>query len=475
MAAPPRSPTRFDRSIVDGPLHRALWNIAWPTLLQNVVAGLQGIVDHVMVGHYVGFRGNAAIGVSWQIFLVVIVFVVSLSSGMGVLIARYAGREEQETVNRVAYQGLLAAFLLFALVLAPIGLLLSPVLLDLVNAAPEVQREALPYLRTMFVYSVGMLLFFLLNGALRAAGDARTPLRLGLAMTLLNVVLNVIFISGPGPLPAFGTRGAAMGTVLAAALVSGYGIRLLLGGELVIQFHRGMPLRPDWEVIRSLFRFGLPTGFQGIAMNVGGVILIRYVGSLDRSAEAQAAYAVGYTQLFSLASWTSVALLAATATVVGQNLGAERPDRARRAATQASVLGVALVLPVSAAFALAPRALLGVFGMEDPAVLGLGAQLLGFLAVSAPFLTTALAHTGALQGTGDTRSPMYISIVSQLLLPLGICATVDALRGLQPADIWTAIVAGHATRCALSMLRFRQGRWAEIRVDVGGSRRTAPE
>jgi putative MATE family efflux protein len=470
MASPERPASRFDRSIVEGPLHRALWKIAWPTLLQNGVAGLQGIIDHVMVGHYVGFRGNAAIGVSWQIFLVVIVFIVSLSSGMGVLIARYAGRDEQDTVNRVAYQGLLAAFLLFALVLAPIGLLLSPFLLDLVNASEGVQAEALPYLRTMFVYSVGMLFFFLLNGALRAAGDARTPLRLGLAMTLLNVVFNVIFISGPGPLPAFGTRGAAMGTVLAAALVSAWGIRLLKGQQLVIQFRPGMSLRPDWEVIRSLFRFGLPTGFQGIAMNVGGVILIRYVGGLERGAEAQAAYAVGYTQLFALASWTSVALMAAAATVVGQNLGADRPDRARRAATQASALGVALVLPLSAAFSFAPGALLGVFGMQDPAVLALGAQLLGFLAVSAPFLTTALAHTGALQGTGDTRGPMYISIVSQLLLPLGLCASLDALRGLQPADIWTAIVLGHATRCALSMLRFRQGRWERIRVDVASSK-----
>jgi putative MATE family efflux protein len=318
----------------------------------------------------------------------------------------------------------------------------------------------------MFVCSVGMLLFFLLSGALRAAGDARTPLRLGLAMTVLNVVLNVIFISGPGPLPAFGTQGAAMGTVLAALLVSGYGVRLLMGQGLVIQFQRGMPLRPDWGVIRSLFRFGLPTGFQGIAMNVGGVILIRYVGGLERSAEAQAAYAVGYTQLFSLASWTSVALMTAAATVVGQNLGAERPDRARRAATQASALGVALVLPVSAAFHFAPARLFALFGIEDAAVLALGTQLLGFLAVSAPFLTTALAHTGALQGTGDTRSPMYISIVSQLLLPIGICAGLESLGRLDAPSIWLAIVVGHATRCALSMLRFRQGRWAQIRVEV---------
>jgi Na+-driven multidrug efflux pump len=93
--------------------------------------------------------------------------------------------------------------------------------------------------------------------------------------------------------------------------------------------------------------------------------------------------------------------------------------------------------------------------------------LLAFLSVSGLFVSVALAYTGGLQGTGDTRSPLYISIVSQIIVPLGLCAALDAARGLHPADIWLAIVLGHATRCALSVMRFRQGRWRGIRVDVG--------
>ena len=89
-------PSTFDRSIVEGPIARAVWRLAWPTVFQNMIGGLQGIVDHVMVGHYVGFTGNAAIGVGWQIFLVVVVFISSLYTGMGVLVARFAGANELE-------------------------------------------------------------------------------------------------------------------------------------------------------------------------------------------------------------------------------------------------------------------------------------------------------------------------------------------------------------------------------------------
>jgi len=104
--------------------------------------------------------------------------------------------------------------------------------------------------------------------------------------------------------------------------------------------------------------------------------------------------------------------------------------------------------------------------MTDPVVVGLGVQLLGFLSVSGLFVTVALTYTGGLQGTGDTRSPLYISIVSQIVVPLGLCTLFQATRGLRPADIWTAILLGHITRCALSVVRFRQGKWRGIKVAV---------
>src|SRR5687768_8306798 len=148
MAGPSIKTGKFDRSIIEGPLRPAVWRLAWPTMLQNVIAGLQGMIDHAMVGHFVGFTANAAIGVSWQIILVVIVFASSVFTGMAVLVARFAGANESDKVNRVVYQAFLTAAGL-AIVLGALGWLAAPSLLDLVNASPEVHAEALPFLRTM--------------------------------------------------------------------------------------------------------------------------------------------------------------------------------------------------------------------------------------------------------------------------------------------------------------------------------------
>src|SRR4051812_36197704 len=291
-AAPDRR--RYDRSIIDGPLRPAVWKLAWPTMLANVIGGMQGIVDHVMVGHFVGYTGNAAIGVSWQIFLVVIAFIMSLFTGMGVLVARFAGAGDEAMVDRTVYQAFLTAIGLSIGILAPVGYFLSPFLLDLVHATPQVKAEALPFIRIMFGCSSGMLVFFMLGGALRSAGDARTPMVLGITMTALNIALNVILIRGLGPIPAFGTTGSAMGTSIAGGSIALYALWKLTRGGWVVRFPKGGPWNPDWAIIRSLFRFGLPTGIQGIAMNVGGVLMLSFIGSVANGAAAQAAFAISY-------------------------------------------------------------------------------------------------------------------------------------------------------------------------------------
>jgi putative MATE family efflux protein len=453
----------FDRSIVDGPLPAAVWRLAWPTMLQNVIAGMQGIIDHAMVGHYVGYTANAAIGVSWQIFIVVIVFIASLYSGMGVLVARFTGACEPQKVNRVVQQAFLTSIFL-SVVLAIAGYVLSPYLLDVVRAAPDVKTAALPFLRTMFVGNVGLLVFFMLGGAFRAAGDARTPLLLGVTATVLNAAFNVLLI------PRYGTFGAALGTVTANLIVATAGNALVLSGRFAIRVPRPLSVAPDWAIIRSIFRFGLPTGLQGIAMNVAGVFLLRFMGSLEHSAAAQAAYAVGYTQLFSLITWTSVGLMSAAATIAGQNLGAGKPERSVAGAGVAARIGLGVAAVVGLAFVAVPSTLLGVFGMRDAHVLEIGSELLRYLTVSGFFVTVALVYNGALQGSGDTKGPFYISVVSQIVVPLGFCAVMDAMHGLRSGDIWTAIVIGHVLRCTLGVLRFRQGKWRQIRVEIEAPR-----
>jgi len=438
-------------------------------MLTNAIGGLQGIVDHVLVGNLVGYKANAAIGVSWQIFLVVIIFISSLFSGMSVLVARFAGAGDAEKVDRVVYQAFLTAIGISLGIMAPLGYFATPWLLDVVNAAPAVKAEAMPYLRILFGFSSGMLIFFMLGGALRSAGDARTPMQLGMVMTVVNLVLNVMLIRGLGPIPAFGTRGSAMGTCITSGLIAVYALWKLWSGGWVVAFPKGRGHGPDWTIIKELFRFGLPTGIQGIAMNIGGVLMLSFIGSLAQSAAAQGAFAVSYTELFSLITWTSVGLMGSAAAVAGQNLGAGHPDRSAQAVHVAARYGLSVAAFVGLFFLFLPRQLLAVFGMHDPVVVNIGVQLLHVLSVSGLFVTVALSYTGGMQGTGDTKSPLYISMISQILVPLGICFVIQQMGKLDAIDIWLAILAGHVTRCVLSVLRFRQGKWRTIAVSIGSS------
>src|SRR6476646_1441006 len=130
-----QTPTPYDRSLVEGAIGPAVWKLAWPTMLQNAVAGLQGMVDHILVGNLIGYTANAAIGVSWQIFLVVIVFMASLFTGQAVLVARFVGACQPDKVNRTVYQAFLTAVVMYS-VMGPLGYALAPYLLDMINAAP---------------------------------------------------------------------------------------------------------------------------------------------------------------------------------------------------------------------------------------------------------------------------------------------------------------------------------------------------
>jgi Na+-driven multidrug efflux pump len=201
-------------------------------------------------------------------------------------------------------------------------------------------------------------------------------------------------------------------------------------------------------------------------MNVGGVLLLSFIGSLAQSAAAQAAYAVSYVQLFSLITWTSMGLMGAAASVAGQNLGAGHPDRTNAAVHVAARFGMIGSAFIGFFFFFFPQQMLAIFGMTDPAVAEIGTQLLRVLAFSGIFISVALTYTGGLQGTGDTKGPLYISIISQVIVPLSICFVMKQLGTLEPIHIWLAILAGHITRCALSILRFNQGKWRNIVVNI---------
>src|SRR5690606_2272936 len=152
-----------------------------------------------------------------------------------------------------------------------------------------------------------------------------------------------------------------------------------------------------------------------------------------------------------LVTWTSVGLMGAAAAVAGQNLGAGKPERSVAAVRTAAGYGLMIAVVVGALFLTVPHFLLGLFGMDDAVAIALGSELLRWLAVSGLFVTVALTYTGGLQGTGDTKGPLYISIVSQIIVPLGLLTILQGMRPLMPSDIWMAILCGHITRMGLSV------------------------
>ena len=206
-------------------------------------------------------------------------------------------------------------------------------------------------------------------------------------------------------------------------------------------------------------------------MNVGGVLMLAFIGSLAQSAAAQAAFAVSYTQLFSLITWTSVGLMGAAAAVAGQNLGAGQARSGRGGGARRGAVWLRRRGGDRMFFFFFPRQLLAIFGMNEPAVVEIGVQLLRVLSVSGLFIAVALTYTGGLQGTGDTKSPLYISIVSQIVVPLGICFVIQRLGTLDPIDIWIAILDRPRDALRAERAAVQSG---EVAAHRGGHRGAGP-
>ena len=461
----------FDEELISGNIVRSVWKLAWPIVLMNLINGVPGIVDQVLVGHYVHqHEANAAIGVAWNLFLLVVVSLASLFHGMGVLIAQYAGRQNREAMGEVLYHTALCTFYLVVFVVAPIGYLVAPHMLFIVNAEPEVKHFALAYLRVMFIFGAPLSFNFLMGTAMQSSGDPKTPLKLVVLSVILNVLFTIAFIAGIGPIPPMGPAGAALGTCLAP--IPGLIIAFLLirRGKLILRFPDRWPLIPDFAVLKAVTRIGVPTAINGIVLNIGGLMLYRYIGSLEFGSEAMAAYTVCYAQLFSFVTWASLGLRGASAALVGQNVGAGKSERGKAGVRVAAAMGMVWACAWGAAVWLHPGLFLSIFNLRDPHVVAFGTSLLRYLSFSGIFLAAGLAFTGGLIGAGETQKPMWIAIVTQIFVLLGICQAYSALGLLTTDAIWQAILISHFSRYALTHLVFRRARWKPILIDMGRSR-----
>lgn len=459
----------FDEDLVSGSILRSVWKLSWPVTLLNLVNGTHGFVDHILVGRFVesaNNEANAAIGVAWQVFLVVVVFIASLFHGMNVLIARYAGMQDRENMSKVFYQALLMSVFLLVGVVAPLGYLFAPMLLDFVHAEAAVQKHALPYLRLLFTCGSPLFLTFMLTGAFQASGDAKTPLKLGILSTVLNIGISTVLITGMGPFPKLGTIGAALGTILATLVSASIALSLVLRRKTIIEPPATFTLWPDFAIIKVIARIGLPTGVQGVLLNLGGVFLLKFIGTLEQSAAAQAAYTICYSQLFSLVSWISFGLRSASGTLMGQNIGAGKHARGKQAVLIAAGFGVIWATGAGLIYWFLGGWLLSLFNATTEPVFSYGVSLLHYLSFSGVVLAAALALTGGIQGAGETKIPMYIAFLTQIVVLLGYCSFFYLLGTLTTDRIWMAILVSHTARLVLTYAVFRTDRWAHTELKM---------
>lgn len=461
---------QFDDDIISGSILKSVWKLTWPVVVTQLVAGIGGFIDQILVGRYVGYEANVAVGVAWQSFLVLLVFLSSFFHGMNIQIARYSGKRDVESVNRAFFETLKVSFYTFFLFIAPVGYFASPFVLHIVTPDPEVYAYALPYLRLLFVATLPLFLMFIMNGAFQSVGNPKIPLYFGIITTVVKIVVSYTLVTGSFGLPSLGVMGPAIGTCVAPLASVIIALYLIISRKVLIGLPANRSLGIDFSVIIPIARLGIPAGIQAVLLNVGGLVLLYFIGSLEYSAQAQAAYVICYGQLFTFVTWAGFGLRAACATVIGQNIGAGKLERG----THGVYIGALLGSLWAGLFGLfywfyAPQ-LLSFFSLdldEEKAVVEYATTLLRFLTFSGIFVVTSLAFTGGLQGAGDTKKPMYIAFISQIFILLGICAIFYSMGKLSTTVVWSAILCSHLSRLIMSYIAFATGNWKDIKVEIG--------
>ena len=447
---------RFDRELL-----ARVWQLAWPTVIYSLLQTLVGLVDIYMVGR-LGKDAIAAVGFSQQILMLIMIGALAVNTGTITLVAQFIGAGKRDHAGRVAGQALLSMFALGVAVAIP-GVLLGRGLLVLLGARGSVLDQGSPYLRLMLGGSSLMMLNFAVAFIFRGAGNAVTPLKIALGVNAINVVGNWLFIFGIGPFPMLGVTGAAVGTLVARAVGATVGIALLTTGwyRVRLRFDGGAGL-VDFPLVRRILNIGLPAAVQGFFRNGARVLFFRIVAGSVLGTTATAALTVG-SRLRMLTIMPSLAFQVAAAALVGQSIGAKDWKQAEGYGWETVRLCTAIMVVVTVPLVVFASQLIHVF-TNDAEVIDVGTTMLRFFAVGQLFSAVSIASSGGLVGAGDTRPPLYYTIVSQWLLMLPLAWVLVHKAGLDPEGAWMAFAIAPVLQTALTLQRFRSGKWKHIKV-----------
>jgi putative MATE family efflux protein len=443
------------------PLLRQVTRLALPVVLANLLQTLVNVVDVFMAGR-LGPVPVAAVGLAASVALLALLALQMVTAGAMALAAQARGADDDEELAAVTLQALLLGGLA-ALLVAAAGAALARVLLTFMNSSgdPTAVVQGTAYLRILFLGSLALMANLTLSALLQGAGDTVTPLWLGGGINVLNVGFDYLFMFGPGPFPALGVPGAALGTVCAWSIGAAAGLTLLLRGRLLLRAPRGRP-RPDLTRWRDILAIGVPAGLQGTTYTLSRMVLLRIVTSTPAGTLGAAALAIGI-QIESLAFMPGLALSVAATSMVGRALGAWQVQEARRRGQAALVLGLVVMSLVALSLLLfAPQWMRLFEPGGERTVIGAGVAYLRINALAQPVLAFFMVLSGALRGAGDTRPALLGTFVGRWLVTLPMAAFLALATPLGLVGAWWAMAAGTAVQAAWVTMRWRSGAWEGV-------------
>jgi putative MATE family efflux protein len=445
------------RALTKSELQSGVLRLALPAIGEQLLFTVTQVTALVMVGH-LGAEAIAAVGVGNQISWFFSSGFYAFSAGTTTLVARYVGAGERPRAQ-VALTQAVAFVILLALVVSGVGILITPEILRLMGAEGTVLSLGIPFLRLLMAAQVFSSVNMCLGAALRGAGDTKTPFKVSGAGAILNVCIIWLLVYGRFGLPSMGVLGAGWAVIVAQVLVMVVYMATYLRGRAVLHLtFRGF--KPEIDTIRRLLFVGVPAALEQLFMSGGMTVFARIVITLGT--EAYAAHQI--TANITNASYmTGFGFSLAATTLVGQCLGARKPEEADAYALSARRLGFFAMTALCVVFFFFGSTLVG-FYSEDPTILSMGSAALKLAAFAQPAIGSYAILAGALRGAGDTRYPLYITFVGVWCVRITAAWILINTFPLGLSGIWIAVLFDSWTRALLVWLRFRTGRWKTIRI-----------
>jgi putative MATE family efflux protein len=438
--------------LTEGSISKNLLRLAWPMILGNLLQNIFNLVDMIFVGR-LGAEAIAAVSLSGILLMVVWTALTGLSIGTTAMVSRFFGAKDYETVKESANQVLLLGFIT-SMILGVLGIVWPKPPLILLGASEEVVLLSVPYIQVVFGGSFTLILTFLISAIFRGVGDAITPVKIWTVASILNIILDPLLIFGIGPFPELGILGAAIATV------TGQGIGLILAFYFLLKGHSYIKI--DWrkykinlDIIKRIVFIAVPGSMNGFFRSTSSLILMKFVAVYGTIAIA--AYGIGL-RLLLMVMMPGWAIGSAAATLIGQNLGANKPARAEKSGWLAIVLYGALLTIVGLIFYVFAEQVIKIFN-SDLEVVKTGTTYLRIIAVSYPFIALGIIPSMCLGGAGDTKSTMIVIGFSLIVLQIPLAIWLPRVYNLGIVGIWIAITSSYILQGILMTLVYKLGKW----------------